>query len=75
MNPTCMISSLQPAIILLCTKTGVSDFHKMILTVLKTTFKKSPPEVKLYRSFKTFDDYKYDNKKAKTALKLKIYVV
>ena len=57
------------------TKTGVSDFHKMILTVLKTTFKKSPPKVKLYRSFKTFDDYKYDNKKAKTALKLKIFVV
>ena len=64
MNQHVLISSLQPAIILLCTKTistGVSDFHKIILTVLKTTFKKSPPKVKLYRSFKTFDDNKFKN--------------
>ena len=62
MNPTCIDLFLTTCNnYFMHTKTGVSDFHKMILTVLKTTFKKSPPKVKLYRSFKTFDDNKFKN--------------
>ena len=36
--------------------TGISDFHKMIVTVLKTTFKKAKPREILYRSYKNYDD-------------------
>ena len=37
------------------TETGVSDFHKMIVTVLKTTFPKQGPSIINYRSYKNFD--------------------
>ena len=35
--------------------TDVSDFHKMILTVLKTSFPKSAPKKILYRDYKNFN--------------------
>ena len=35
--------------------TGISDHHKMIITVLKTTFKKAKPKEIFYRCYKTFD--------------------
>ena len=35
--------------------TGISDHHKMIITVLKTTFKKSKPKEIFYRCYKNFD--------------------
>ena len=34
--------------------TGLSDFHKMIVTVMKTTFPKAKPKVLLYRDFSKF---------------------
>ena len=34
--------------------TGLSDFHKMVLTVLKTTYRKSGPTVIHYRDYKQF---------------------
>ena len=37
--------------------TCISDCHKMIITVLKTTFRKAKPKVISYRSYKNF----YDN--------------
>ena len=30
-------------------ETGISDFHKMIVTVLRSSFKKGPPKIILYR--------------------------
>ena len=39
--------------------TGVSDCHKMILTVLKTTFKKAKPRVISYQNYKQFDERKF----------------
>ena len=36
--------------------TGLSDFHKMIITVLKTTFPKSKPKVLLYRDYSKFEN-------------------
>ena len=36
--------------------TGVSDCHKMIVTVLKTTFKKAKPKETIYRSYRNFDN-------------------
>ena len=35
--------------------TGLSDFHKMIVTSLKTTFEKCPPKTMIYRDMKHFD--------------------
>ena len=35
--------------------TGISDCHKMILTVLKMTFKKAKPKENVYRSYKNCD--------------------
>ena len=34
---------------------GLSDHHKMIVTVLKTSFKKSKPRIITYRRYKNFD--------------------
>ena len=34
--------------------TGLSDFHKMPLTVMKTTFPKANPKVIQYRDYKNF---------------------
>ena len=43
-------------------ETGLSDFHKMILTVLKTKYQKIGPSVINYRSYKNFNesDFKRD---------------
>ena len=35
--------------------TGLSDFDKMVVTVLKTTFLKSKPRVITYRDYRSFD--------------------
>ena len=43
---------------------GLSDFHKIVVTVLKTTFLKSKPRVITYRDYRSFD-----NDKSKTVLK------
>ena len=32
--------------------TGLSDFHKMVITVLKTTFAKKKPKEIIYRDYK-----------------------
>ena len=37
-------------------ETGLSDFHKMILTVLKVRFKKKVAEICDYRDYKKFDN-------------------
>ena len=36
--------------------TGISDFHKMVITVMKTTFEKSKPKIITYRSYKNFNE-------------------
>ena len=35
--------------------TGLSDFHKMVITVTKMTFHKNPPKEIYYRDYKKFD--------------------
>ena len=36
-------------------ETGLSDFHKMAITVMKTTFPKAQPKIIYYRDYKNFD--------------------
>ena len=40
-------------------ETGVSDHHRMIYTMLKTTFQKLPPKKLKYRSYKNIDESKF----------------
>ena len=37
-------------------ETGISDFHKLVVTVLKTAYKKSKPKIITYRSYKSFNN-------------------
>ena len=38
---------------------GISAFHKMVITVMKTTFAKAKPKEILYRSYKHFDNTRF----------------
>ena len=40
-------------------ETGLSDFHKMTVTVLKRYFKKKDPITIFYRDLKSFDGLKF----------------
>ena len=37
--------------------TGLSDCHKMVLTVMKSTFPKGKPKQITYRNYKTFNNF------------------
>ena len=37
-------------------ETGLSDFHKMIVTVMKTNFKRMPPKIINYRDYRHFEN-------------------
>ena len=41
--------------------TGLSDFHKMVVTVLKSTFAKSEPKEITYRNYKNFDQKSFND--------------
>ena len=68
-EPTCFKSSNNPTCIDLfltnqekhfqnssTIESGLSDFHKMIVTVLKTTFQKRSPTLIKYRNYSKFND-------------------
>ena len=40
-------------------KTGLSDFHKMTVTVMKTTFEKLKPNIIHYRDYRKFSNDKF----------------
>ena len=43
----------------MCIKTGLSDFHGMIVSVLKRYFRKLPPKVISYGDFKKFENERF----------------
>ena len=68
-EPTCYKNSDNPSCIDLfltnrpwifqCTttiETGISDFHKLVVTVLKTFYKKQRPKIIHYRNYKNFEN-------------------
>ena len=62
-NPSCIdliitnrYNSFQHTQIL---ETGLSDFHKLTVTVLKTTLKKRQPKIVKYRDYKKFSQVKF----------------
>ena len=40
-------------------ETGLSNFHKLVGTVMKTTYKKSQPKIIIYRSYKCFNNERF----------------
>ena len=42
-------------------ETGLSDFHKLTITVMKSYYPKQTPLVKLYRDYKNFDEAHFRN--------------
>ena len=46
----------------LTTETGFSDFHKLIVTVLKVKHEKIPPKIIQYRDYKNFDATRFFEK-------------
>ena len=40
-------------------ETGLSDHHKLVLTFLKSTFKRLPPKELSYRCYKNFNEENY----------------
>ena len=71
-EPTCFKSSNPRCIDLMLTnrgrnfqqttaiETGLSDFHKTVVTVLKTSFDKQKPNVVNYRDYRNFRDEYFD---------------
>ena len=37
-------------------ETGLSDFHKLVITVMNTTYKKGNPKVITYRDYKRYNN-------------------
>ena len=73
-TPTCLKSTENPSCIdLILTnrphnfqnsatiETGLSDFHLMTVTVLKTTFRKKPPKIIRYRDYKNYREQNFQN--------------
>ena len=48
---------------------GISDFHKLVLIVLKISFTKNKPKEFIYRNYKNFDSFLF-NDELKNALEL-----
>ena len=41
-------------------ETGLYDFHKLFVTILRTSFEPLPPKIIKYRNYKNFDKDKFD---------------
>ena len=65
-TPTCidLILTNKPSYFQTTTviETGVSDFHKLTVTVLKSSFRKQEPKIFSYRNYKKFnnENFRYD---------------
>ena len=55
-------------------KTGLSDFHKMIVAVMKMHFPKIKPRVIRYRKYKTFNNDAFVNTLRKELTKQKRFL-
>ena len=42
-------------------ETGLSDFHMLTVVIMKTTFRKRPPQIIMYRSYKHYSHFNFHN--------------
>ena len=72
-NPSCIDLILTNSYMSLQNTTtvlaGISDFHKLVLTVLKISFTKNKPKEIVYRDYKNFDSFLF-NDELKNVLEL-----
>ena len=54
--------------------TGLSDFHKLILTVLKSSITKSKPQKLIIEDYKNFDSVRFNDELKYILAKEKNYV-
>ena len=54
-------------------ETGLSDCHKLVATIFRSTFIKLPPKVVKYRSYKNFDENKFCHDLDQILIKRDIY--
>ena len=40
-------------------ETGLSDFHRIVVTMMKTIFQRLPPEIRTYRNYNKFYNHKF----------------
>ena len=71
-SPTCFKSDTQSCIDLILTnqsqllmktstfETGISDFHALITSIMKMTYTKGNPNIKLYRDYKHFNNVNFE---------------
>ena len=76
-NPSCIDliltnrpKSFQKSLVI---ETGLSDFHKLTITVLKTSFRKKPPKVIQYRNYKKFSHTKFRDELEYSLNRVNIY--
>ena len=55
-------------------ETGLSDCHKLVATIFRSTFIKLPPKVVKYRSYKNFDENKFCHDLDQIPIKGDIYI-
>ena len=56
-------------------ETGLSDFHKLIVTVLKTSYKKQPPHVISYRDYKKYSAQNFQKDLETTFIHKPLYAI
>ena len=74
-NPPCMnnfvhescLSSFQNTATI---ETGISDFHKMVITILKVFYKNQKPKIIQYRSYKNFNNQIFERELDSELLKI-----
>ena len=54
----------------LAIETGISDFHKMVITVMKVFYKRQKPKIIQYRSYKSFDNQAFQRELNSELLKI-----
>ena len=57
-NPSCIDLFVQNTTVI---TTGLSDFHKMVITVLKKSFQKAKPKIIQYRDYKKLNENNFVN--------------
>ena len=62
-NPSCIdliLTNKQKRFLKVKTvETGLSHFHKIVVSVFKTRFKKQKPKIVIYRDYKRFDNEQF----------------
>ena len=61
LNPSCIDLFTTNSLLSLVISDGLSDFHKMVITVMKMSFKKHSLVERHYRDYKYFDQTKFKN--------------